>query len=78
MREAAHTASKSKTRKSLYLNSYGDEDWPCLVCTEPFNKSKPGEQWIQCSCCLKWAHEDCTPGISANYICHNCNSDDDI
>ena len=51
-----------------------DEQWPCLVCCEPFNESKGGEVWIQCITCMKWAHEDCTPGYGY-YECHNCESD---
>ena len=49
-----------------------DEDKnTCIVCSEHFNNSNPGEQWVKCCLCGGWAHDACTPGYSV-YICHNC------
>ena len=39
-----------------------DEEWPCLICGEPFNNSRSRELWVQCQECHKWAHNECTPG----------------
>ena len=50
------------------------EEWPCLVCCEPFTRSRSGEVWVQCQSCSKWAHEACTMG-KISYVCHNCDSD---
>ena len=53
------------------------EEWPCLVCGEPYRNSRPGEKWVQCFDCKHWSHEECTPG-DAYYVCQNCESDDDL
>ncbi|KAK6176283.1 hypothetical protein SNE40_014594 [Patella caerulea] len=68
--------SKSKKNK-VDDNSDEDEDdeWPCLICGEPFSNSKSRETWLQCSVCKKWAHQDCTSG-SPYFICPNCDSDE--
>ena len=70
-------AKPKKQKKSVQeTSSSEDEEWPCLVCCEPFQNSKGGEVWIQCIGCQKWAHEVCTPG-DKYYECHNCLSDSD-
>ena len=48
-----------------------DEEWPCLVCGEPFSNSKPREKWIQCVICGLRAHEECTLR-NLQFICQNC------
>lgn len=55
-----------------------DEEWPCLVCCEPFKNSRKGEKWICCVSCERWAHVLCT-GLDSKaktYVCDNCDSDD--
>jgi hypothetical protein len=47
----------------------------CLVCCEHFKNSRPGESWIQCTSCRRWAHEECTSGAKI-YTCQNCDSDE--
>ena len=69
-------ATKIKRSESLSQSDEEDETWPCLVCGEPFGDSKPGEIWVKCITCKLWSHEDCTTG-EKEYICHNCDSDDD-
>ena len=69
-------ATKIKRSESLSQSNEEDETWPCLVCGEPFGDSKPGEIWVKCITCKLWSHEDCTAG-EKEYICHNCDSDDD-
>ena len=34
--------------------SEDDDEWPCLVCGEPFRSSRPGESWIHCQVCQHW------------------------
>ena len=57
-------------------DSSEDDEWPCLVCGEPFRSSRSGESWIQCQICHHWSHHDCTEG-GKFYVCHNCASDSD-
>jgi len=57
-----------------------DEEWPCLVCCEPFKNSRKGEKWIRCVSCEHWAHVLCT-GLDSKaktYACDNCDSDDSV
>ena len=69
-------ATKIKRSESLSQSDEEDETWSCLVCGEPFGDSKPGEIWVKCITCKLWSHEDCTAG-EKEYICRNCDSDDD-
>ena len=48
-KKAKTKKGKGKTVKEDEASeSDSDSDWPCLVCGETFNSSKPGEKWIQC------------------------------
>ena len=62
-----------KAKKRLQSNSK-NEEWPCLVCCEPYANSRPKEKWVECSSCKQWAHEECTSG-ELFYTCHNCVQD---
>ena len=53
-----------------------NDDTSCIVCGELFSGSRRGEDWIQCTRCSKWAHEECTDQDPC-YICHLCDSDSD-
>ena len=64
--------SKKKTSKIDEVSD--DEEWPCIICGEPFSNSRSREPWLQCTECKKWAHEACTTG-SVYFICPNCESD---
>ncbi|KAL0858974.1 hypothetical protein ABMA27_010833 [Loxostege sticticalis] len=65
---------KTKEKSDDIHSSSEEEDCLCLVCMESFGSSRPNEQWVQCTYCHNWAHEDCTPQDNY-YICHNCDSD---
>ena len=39
-----------------------EETCQCLVSDEPFGNISPGEKWVSCTDCGKWAHGDCTIG----------------
>lgn len=73
-------ASTAISKKTTGTSSSSDEeDTICLVCGELYSESRPGEQWIQCVQCKLWSHFLCTPQNSRSYyICHNCDSDDDL
>ena len=70
--------NKRVTKKTAVVSSDEDEEWPCLVCCEPFKNSKKGEKWIRCVTCERWAHLMCTglDNKAKTYVCDNCNSDD--
>ncbi|GFS25268.1 tigger transposable element-derived protein 6-like protein [Elysia marginata] len=62
---------------STSSSSSDDEENICLVCAEHFDDSRSGENWVQCSGCKMWAHEDCSDigSRSLLYVCQNCLSD---
>ena len=37
----------------------GEEDVPCIYCSELYLESRRVGVWIKCQTCKKWAHEDC-------------------
>lgn len=51
-----------------------DDEWPCLICGEPFVRSRSNEVWVQCMCCGQWAHEESTAGDMC-FVCPNSDSD---
>ena len=62
------TEDKSESLDSLEDSHYNDDsnmnadandDPECIFCTENFSDDRHGETWIQCSICIRWAHEDC-------------------
>ncbi|GBP15796.1 hypothetical protein EVAR_93973_1 [Eumeta japonica] len=63
--------TKKMQLKKIIEEKNEEQKWFCLVCEEPYSKSKPNEMWIPCEQCRFWAHEECTPQEST-YICHNC------
>ncbi|KAB0790231.1 hypothetical protein PPYR_15434 [Photinus pyralis] len=67
---------KAKRKVMVESDDSSDEECFCLVCTEPFSRSKPKEKWIKCFHCEFWSYEACTDG-GFPYICHNCDSDED-
>lgn len=68
-----HDSAKSKSmknkekpasrRKIIFEQESSSEedndDAVCLFCSDTYLRSHSGEGWIQCSKCLKWAHDDC-------------------
>ena len=73
-RKVARTLAPKKQMKAAKGPKATEEDaCECLVCDEPFGNSRPGEKWVSCTDCGKWAHEDCTSGDLC-YVCHNCDS----
>ncbi|KAL4223621.1 hypothetical protein ACF0H5_017090 [Mactra antiquata] len=66
---------KRKKRVQSKQDDSSDEDeWPCIICCEPYSHSRPRDVWVECQVCKLWAHEQCTPG-TAQFICPNCESD---
>ena len=58
----------TKTAKKSF--EFGSKDKTlCIICGEMFD-----EDWIQCSSCKGWAHENCTSleGKSLYYVCDVC------
>ncbi|KAG5888831.1 hypothetical protein JTB14_000104 [Gonioctena quinquepunctata] len=71
--KAKNRTHVEKNSKHGVLSSDGEEFF-CLLFLEPYNSSRPGENWVQCLGCELWSHEDCTKK-DPFYICQNCESD---
>ena len=57
--------------KKLRLDTGLKESWSCLVCGTAYTEP-PTEDWIQCSKCNCWAHENCAEVDGPRYICDLC------
>ncbi|KAL3289461.1 hypothetical protein HHI36_022886 [Cryptolaemus montrouzieri] len=40
-----------------------EDDYFCLICCDPFDPKKSGEEWIVCVICKKWSHVKCVRGV---------------
>lgn len=65
-------------RKILSTSSSDEDDAYCALCGEQFSKDKPMAKWAQCEICRRWTHEMCADRRGLNFICINCDSDDDL
>lgn len=50
------------------------DDVECLFCCNRFLEDKPGEGWIKCSGCCKWAHDACAGAEDDEdtFVCDVC------
>ena len=46
-------------------------DVRCPACDEPYC-DPPDEDWIQCACCHRWWHENCSAYDDGNFHCDLC------
>jgi len=62
----------SKVPQSDSLRQQDDDDCACLYCSELYSESH-GDDWIKCSSCNRWGHENCTDftGIG-DFVCDFC------
>lgn len=67
--------SKGKGIGKKTKKENNQEDSECLICGEKYSQTKSADEWIQCTACLKWAHEGCTSCARAElvfFVCKNC------
>lgn len=74
-REQKKVSAKGKGVKNLkkVLGANEDQDeYFCIMCNDKY-ESPPAEDWIMCTTCKLWAHEQCTSGeTSKGYVCDFC------
>ncbi|CAK8698551.1 unnamed protein product [Clavelina lepadiformis] len=76
MQKATHTRKRGSLReqKDTVDESDNNVDAECFYCNEMYSKSSENDGWIQCSKCMRWAHEACS-GCNEeddNFICELC------
>ena len=72
----SETKGKGRNRSTKLKTRDDDaDDVNCIVCGELFSESRPGETWVCCVMCSKWAHLQCTPNDNKIYVCDDCNPD---
>lgn len=51
-----------------------EEDATCIYCNGLYSQTKPGDMWLRCQACEKWAHADCADVSprKKQYICELC------
>lgn len=68
-------SSKTKTNPNAGNPSSStgrkDKEIKCPACDELF-EDPPTEDWIQCSVCQEWWHEDCTAYEGGIFVCEYC------
>lgn len=55
---------KKKVRK--------EQDWECYVCGGLWLNAKVGENWVLCSVCGTWVHEECCTFPKGKTVCDLC------
>nr|XP_023020863.1 uncharacterized protein LOC111509369 [Leptinotarsa decemlineata] len=61
-----------KNLKKTLGGNENSEEFLCIMCNEKY-ESPPAEDWIMCSICKLWAHEQWTTGeTSKGYVCDLC------
>ncbi|CAK8692546.1 unnamed protein product [Clavelina lepadiformis] len=63
----AKVSRSSMQQKDTVDESDNNVDAECFYCNEMYSKSSENDGWIQCSKCMRWAHE----------ACFGCNEEDD-
>ncbi|GFO19767.1 hypothetical protein PoB_004627200 [Plakobranchus ocellatus] len=69
----SEAAEPAVTEAAEPINATNDSTYACIICSEPFCKSRPGEIRIRCTRCLELSHEECVDtGTSAVFVCDFC------
>ncbi|CAH2088100.1 unnamed protein product [Euphydryas editha] len=62
-----------KNLKKVVGGNENDEEYFCIMCNDKY-ESPSTEDWIMCSICELWAHEQCTTGKTSKGfvydLCH--------
>ncbi|KAK4871694.1 hypothetical protein RN001_015818 [Aquatica leii] len=79
LKELRQKFGKEKKEKFYETEMFDDldvdaDDCPCLYCNELYSHSRPGEHWLKCQLCNKWAHTDCAElnNRAKNFVCDVC------
>ncbi|CAK8696638.1 unnamed protein product, partial [Clavelina lepadiformis] len=56
----AKVSRSSMQQKDTVDESDNNVDAECFYCNKMYSKSSENDGWIQCSKCMRWAHEACS------------------
>ena len=67
----AKVAPKSKT--TVPAGTGSEDNAQCPMCDGFWSESLPGEEWVQCSMCENWLHEECCTNVTpSSATCDIC------
>lgn len=70
--KSSETAKKKNVKNKTVKQSKNDEnEYYCPLCGEKYS-DPPTEDWIECSLCRSWWHEQCTSSEHGTFICDTC------
>ncbi|GBL89616.1 hypothetical protein AVEN_104586-1 [Araneus ventricosus] len=76
LKENLGNFERKRKQKKKTFDSDDDENCLIIYSLNPYEESRSGKQWVQCTECKRWSHEDCiTNGNSKYFVCINCESD---
>ena len=67
---------QQKRKRNVSSSESESEACSCIICMEPYENSRSGEDWIQCITRGHRAHEECADIGTRNFVfeCPNCES----
>ncbi|XP_049888124.1 uncharacterized protein LOC126382356 [Pectinophora gossypiella] len=73
-RQTSQTIDSSSDTVDIADENEDDEDCPCIYCNDLYSRSKPGESWLRCMSCYRWAHASCADVSrkTKRFICELC------
>lgn len=73
-RQFAQTIDSSSDNEEFAAENEDEEDCPCIYCNDLYSRSKPGESWLRCMSCFRWAHASCADVSkkTKRFICELC------
>jgi hypothetical protein len=63
--------SRVKKAQSPLPSTHSTDAFYCLLCGEKYSEP-PTEEWIQCTKCKQWIHEECADVSGGVYYCDDC------
>jgi hypothetical protein len=78
-RDSQSSSSDSKKYEEpnlIQTDDNSDNDSECMYSSELYSRDRCGEEWIKCTKCYQWCHEECS-GIDdwKTFVCSFCHTE---